>query len=242
MKQLSIASIILAAAVMRDTHSWPPREVVAKRYAFDAGHRLVGGRGAAGVDSYEVDFTATTGKNTRWSTQFGPPPAYTDRREEDRKLLVYDTDPMKRDMLLAGYPIVTLRVATRSEDPAFFVYLEDVAPGGRVSYVTEGMLRAIHRKAANSATLPYDQGPAPHSFRRADGLPVKSGKAMDMQFALFPTAALLRAGHRLRVAIAGADADTFHRYSDAKADSFKIRRGGSVGSSIEVPLAPWSGS
>jgi uncharacterized protein len=107
---------------------------------------------------------------------------------------------------------------------------------------SEGKLRTIHRKAANSATLPYDQGPAPHSFRRTDSLPVKPGEAMDIKFALFPTAALLRAGHRLRVAIAGADADTFHRYSDAKAESFKHQRGGSAGSSIEVPLAPWSGS
>ncbi|PNA07058.1 hydrolase, partial [Pseudomonas sp. GW456-11-11-14-LB1] len=76
------------------------------RLGFASGHTLAANAGARGVDSYDVDFTATTGKSTRWSTQFGAPPAYADRREADKKLLVYDAAPVERDMELAGYPIV----------------------------------------------------------------------------------------------------------------------------------------
>ena len=231
---------VMGAGAMREAGTWPPQETSVRRFAFSSNHRLVGGRAATGVDRYSVDFTATTGKATRWSTQFGTPPAYPDRRDEDRRLAVYDTAPMDRDTLIAGYPVITLRVATATADPAFFVYLEDVAPDGRVTYLTEGTLRAIHRKPADPESLPYDQGPAPHSFLRADSLPVTPRQVMTVRFALFPTAALVRAGHELRVAIAGADTDTFRRYSEGKPETFRIHRGGPDGSALEVALAPWN--
>ena len=91
---------------------------------------------------------------------------------------------------------MTLQIAAATADPVVFVYLEDVAPDGRVSYLTEGQLRLIHRKPASAAKLPYDQGPAPHSFNRADAMPVTPGEVMNVSFALFPTAALIRAGHK----------------------------------------------
>jgi putative CocE/NonD family hydrolase len=134
--------------------------------------------------------------------------------------------------------VVTLYIAAATRDPAVFVYLEDVAPEGRVSYLTEGQLRLIHRKPADPATLPYDQGPAPHTYARADSLPVMPGEVMQVRFALFPAAALIRKGHRLRVAIAGADADTFHRYSEGKPESFEIHSGGSRSSGIELWMQP----
>ena len=131
-------------------------------------------------------------------------------------------------------------MAARTTDPAVFVYIEDVAPDGRSTYLGEGQLRAIHRKPADPASLPYDQGPAPHSFRRADALPVKPGQMMTLRFALLPTAALIKQGHRLRVAIAGGDADTFHRYSQGKAETFTVAYGGAQASHIEITTRPWS--
>lgn len=232
---------VLGSGVFRETGAWPPPEAKTTRLSFATGHRLVPGVAATtGIDQYAVDFTATTGKATRWSTQFGTAPDYPDRRDEDRKLLVYDTEPMTRDTLVAGNAVVSLRVATATADPAFFAYLEDVAPDGRVSYLAEGQLRAIHRKPADPRTLPYDQGPAPHSFRRADGLAVRPGEVMDVRFALFPTAALVRSGHRLRLAIAGADADTFHRYSEGRPETFSVQYGTRRGSYLEVAMTPWS--
>jgi hypothetical protein len=44
-------------------------------------------------------------------------------------------------------------------------------PLGRVTYVTEGELRAIHRKVSNDAG-PYEQLTPYHSFKQADGEPV----------------------------------------------------------------------
>jgi uncharacterized protein len=47
---------------------------------------------------------------------------------------------------------VTLYIASTAEDVAFHIYLEDVAPGGHVTYLTEGVLRAIHRPSAGQVT------------------------------------------------------------------------------------------
>lgn len=236
---------VLGAGIFKATDEWPPRGSKRRFMALGAGHALASfrpsetRRGGKGVDVYKVDFSATTGKATRWTTQFGVPPGYPDRRAEDRKLLVYDTPPLTADIELAGTPVATLVVATQSHDPALFVYLEDVAPDGRVSYLTEGELRAVDRKLAEPGSLPYDEGPAAHSFRRADAMPVIPGQAMTIQIALLPTAARIRAGHSLRVAIAGADSGTFHRYSEGGPELFKVFRGGPHPSGIQISYRAW---
>lgn len=231
---------VLGAGVMRRTKVWPPADVRATRLHLAADARMTSRAEAAkGVDRYEVDFSASTGQFTRWSAQGGPAAAYPDRREADRKLIVYDGPAMTEDMELVGYPVIDLRLASASSDPAIYVYLEDVAPDGRVTHLTEGQLRAIHRKIADRKALPYDQGPAPHSFRKADALPVVPGEAMSVKFALLPTAALIRKGHRLRVSVSGADASMFRRLPASGAETFFIHRGGRDGSQIELPLRPW---
>lgn len=231
---------VLGANEFRDTRVWPPARVRPIRYHLAPGHALsVKAPPRAATVRYDVDFSAGTGSNTRWSTQFGPPPAYEDRRAADARLIVFDSAALHSDMELVGTPVVDLYVAARSRDPALFVYLEDVAPDGRVTYITEGEFRVIHRAPADPARLPYDQGPAPHSFRRADMLPVTPGETMHVRFALNPVAAFIRHGHSLRLAIGGADADVFRRYSDGGEETFTFSLGGARASSVEIPLRPW---
>jgi putative CocE/NonD family hydrolase len=230
-----------SSGAFRTTDTWPPVGLRSVRLALDTRGQLTPAQPAQnGTDRYNIDVTATTGKTTRWSTQGGASPDYPDRRDADRKLEVYDGPAQTQDMELAGTPVVTLHLAASFNDPAVFVYLEDVAPDGRVTYLTEGELRAIHRKPADPSTLPYDQGPAPHSFNRADALLVIPGEVMTLQFALQPVAALIRKGHWLRLAIAGADADTFHRYPPTTQETFLIHRGTNFPSNVEVSLRPWS--
>ncbi len=145
---------------------------------------------------------------------------------------------MQRDMELIGQVVADLTVSMSAPDGAVFVYLEDVAPDGRVTYITEGQLRAIHRAPADPGTLPFDQGAAPHSFARADALEVRPGEAMQMRIALNPVAALIREGHRLRIAIAGADANVFRRYP-AEGELVLEIVFGRDDSLVDVPLRPW---
>lgn len=95
--------------------------------------------------------------------------------------------------------------------------------------------RPVINDLADPSTLPYDQGPAPHSFRRADAQLVTPGERMQVRFALFPTAARIERGHRLRIAIAGADASTF-TFCPRDGRERLVVHLGAEGSRVEVPL------
>jgi predicted acyl esterase len=96
----------------------------------------------------------------------------------------------------------------------------------------------INRKPAEPGALPYDQGPAPHTFNRTDVLPVVPGEIFSIAIKLYAVAALIRKGHRIRIAIAGADRDTFPSLSNGQPEQFDIHRGGPNLSLLEVPLRP----
>jgi putative CocE/NonD family hydrolase len=227
---------VLGTGEFRSTDVWPPADVASQTLHLGAGRSLVASAGTPGVDHYDVDRTVGTGDRTRWSTQIGIAPQYEDRRDVSRRLLTYDTAPMPSAVEIVGAPVIDLAIATQTEDPAVFVYLEDVAPDGRVTYVTEGMLRAIHRRPADPRSLPYDQGATPLSFRRLDAQLVTPGERMRLRFALFPTAVRIAAGHRVRISIAGADASVFTLYPAEGQERFSVYFGGEDGSRVELPM------
>ena len=229
---------VLGAGEFRTTSTWPVPDARPWTLHLAADRMLAEQAGAASRVVHDVDLTVGTGARTRWSTQIGTPPAYEDRREVDRRLLTFDSAPVEEAMEIVGTPVVTLVLSTQSDDPAVFAYLEDVAPDGRVTYVTEGMFRAIHRRPADRSALPYDQGPAAHSFKRADAELVHPGVVMTLEFPLMPVAALIRPGHRLRLAIAGADKDWFTVYSNGGPERFDVRLGAG-GSYVTLPARPW---
>jgi putative CocE/NonD family hydrolase len=161
------------------------------------------------ADTYEADYGHGTGHSSRWNTLLtGGPVDYPDRAEQDERLLIYESAPLEADTEVTGHPLVTLHVASTADDGAFFVYLEDVDPSGRVVYVTEGQLRALHRKLSGGDP-PYAQVIPHRTFSRADAAPLVPGKPAELTFDLLPTSYLFRAGHRIRVALACADKDHF---------------------------------
>lgn len=231
---------VMGAGAFRSTACWPPAGVEKRLFHFTQGGRLAPEPGNEGVVSKDMDLNASTGPASRWTGQTGGPPAdYPDRADADAALLTFDSDPVEADMELVGTPVVAIEMASLSSDPALFVYLEDVSPDGRVTLLTEGQFRAIHRRPADPASLPYDQGPAPHSFLRADRLEVSSGERIRVAFALGSLAARIARGHRVRIAIAAADAHMFQTYSNGGPERFDIFVGGACGSTATLPFRPW---
>jgi putative CocE/NonD family hydrolase len=220
----------------KEAADWPPQAVATAYY--------LGGKGAltrvppvedGGSDVYEVDFSVGTGRESRWDTLLGDwPVAYPDRAEQDRRLLVYETVPLDADLEVTGHPRVTVYVASTAADGAFFAYLEDVAPGGSVTYVTEGMLRALHRKLSIEPSPLAGIVPL-HSYLRADALPLIPGEVAELRFGLFPTSYLFRRGHRIRLAFAGADRDHFARIPAEGSPRWHVARDRSHPSQLVLP-------
>lgn len=227
----------LGEEAYHDTEVWPPPGTTTTTFHMDSGGRLTGDSDVvmAGSDDYAVDPEVTTGPDNRWMAQMGTPILnLDDRADMDARMLTYTTDPLQSDLQIAGYPVITLNLASDREDGALFVYLEDVDPEGRSRYVTEGGLRLIHRKTVPN---PYFAGQEPyHSFARADAEPMPPGEAVTVSFRLWPIAALVRAGHRIRVAIAGADAGMFDPVPPGDEATLTVYRGGADGSRIALPV------
>ena len=69
------------------------------------------------------------------------------------KLLFFFSMPLDVDTEVTGHPVITLYVSSTATDGEFFAYLEDVDANSTVTYVTEGELRAIHRKLSMDPPL-----------------------------------------------------------------------------------------
>jgi putative CocE/NonD family hydrolase len=137
---------------------------------------------------------------------------------------------------ITGSPILSLALTSTTSDGAIHAYLEDVSPEGRVTYLDEGLFRVIQRKEVDPKTLPYlPLGPA-HSFLRADAEPLRPGEVATVHFALLPTSIVLRRGHRIRLALAGADAGLFQRYPAEGTPTWMVLRDREHPSFLELPM------
>lgn len=221
----------------KSTKVWPPRGSTTQRWYLYAGGTLSQSmpKEEPGVDTYTVDFEATTGVTNRWHTQLGFAVVYPDRAEEDRRLLTYTSQPLKQDIEITGYPVATLYVTSTADDGAFFVYLEDVDEVGRVTYITEGQLRALHRKVS-AQPPPYHMTTPHHSFRREDATPLVPDEVAELTFGLLPTSVLIKENHRIRVAIAGHDKDTFARIPEEGTPVITIAMNKQHASHIDLPI------
>jgi putative CocE/NonD family hydrolase len=162
--------------------------------------------------------------------------AYPDRETEDKKLLTYTSAPLKADLEVTGSPVLTVEMASTTTDGAIHAYLEDIAPSGQVIYLDEGILRVIHRKEVDPKGLLYEPlGPA-HSFLRADSEPMIPGEVATIRFSLLPTSVLLRKGHSIRIALAGADASLFQRYPVTGNPTWTVYREAERSSFLELPV------
>lgn len=217
---------------------WPPAHASTTLYLASDGS-LASEPGAPGEDPYHVDFTLATGPHTRYGrlAAFDVRDYYTDWHGRDSRMLCYTSAPFAADRELTGHAVLTLYLAASEADAAIHAYLEDLAPDGTCRYVTEGMLRALHRK--ESPPPSHHRGVAPwHSFTRADAAPLAPGEVALLRFALLPTSWRFAAGHRLRVAIAGADADNFGQVPHGRPPVLAIHRGATHPSAITLPVGP----
>lgn len=232
----------------RDSETWPPAEAESVRYAFLAGPSgsigsvndgrlgVVDAADGAGFEELEADFTATTGSTTRWDNAVGATPAmiYPDLSAQDAKGLTWTTPVLESDLLVIGHPVVTLYASSSTGDADFHVLLEEIDESGASRYVTEGILRASHRRLAdapwNNLDLPFQR-----SFEE-DREPLPTDRPAEVVMDLHPTATRFDQGHRLRVTLQLADADNTETEEVMDPPTVRIHRGGETPSGIVLPV------
>ncbi|MGQ0540045.1 MAG: CocE/NonD family hydrolase [Gemmatimonadaceae bacterium] len=221
----------------KSAHTWPVPGTRMRSWYFASGNALSANtpRDADAADAYRVDTTAGTGSRSRWNTLVGGGPvSYPDRGLEDRKLLTYTSEPLSADVEVTGHPVVRLFVNSTAGDGIFLVYLEEVDETDRVRYVTEGALRALHRKLS-SDPAEYASLVPQRTYLRRDAMPLVPGQVAQLTFDLLPTSYLFRKGRRIRVAVAGTDRDHFP-VIPASPPTLLVQRNRAFPSRIDLPV------
>lgn len=187
---------------------------------------------AAGSIRHDLSSQVSSGRRNRWWTQIGGGPVAYDDLRPGR--LTYSSAPLDRDREITGHPVLHLTLSADAPDLFLLAYLGAVDPDGRFIYLTDGQLRACHRASAD----PNRDGPfgPPRRFHRADLMPPVPGQPIRLDFALLPVSALVPAGYRLVLCLAGADADTFGGPPDPAASHLILHHGGDNPSRLSLPF------
>jgi uncharacterized protein len=112
--------------------------------------------------------------------------------------------PVVRATELTGTPVVDLTVTVDRPDAHVFAHLEDVAPDGSTTVITEGR-QQVSLRAEHPAPYALPEGVPWHRAYAEDAAPVAAGEQARLHFAMLPTSYLVPAGHRIQVTVTGYD-------------------------------------
>jgi putative CocE/NonD family hydrolase len=227
----------MGTEVWRSSGGWPPRGLRKLRFQLAEEGRLTDApEVASGHDDYRVDAALGSGPMSRWTALVGPTGSailYPNQERFSNRSLSYTSPSLPVPLEVTGHPMVTLHLSADADDAGVFVVLEDVAPDGSVHYVTEGSLRALHRRSI-ARSPPYRDAVPVRLYDRASASPLEPGEVAELRFDLLPTSYEFRAGHALRLSIAGIDADYFEPLEGAR--TLRVHRGGEHPSGLTLPV------
>ncbi len=115
-------------------------------------------------------------------------------------VLAYATPPLSQDLRVWGPISFTLYGSSTTLDTAWFVYLGEVAPDGKVTLFNKGILKASFREVDESKSRP---GQPFHSFQNPV-LP-EANKVYEYQIELRPIFHTFKAGYKIWIQIASID-------------------------------------
>jgi len=139
-----------------------------------------------------------------------------DIRVYEERALTYTSAPLETDLTVAGSPVARLVFRSSSADAHVMLKLADVFPDERSRQVSFGRLRAAHREGHDKA------------------VPLPAGEAVTLTIPFWPVANTFKAGHRVRLVVAGSDAPRCEIYPE-RSECALIGRHGEP-SLLELPI------
>jgi len=165
------------AAGASSSYTYDPHNTVSSDFRCQVDYGPARGRGSEGMGPRDqIQLRTLPGHGTPGL----PISARTD-------VLVFQTDPLSRDVTIAGNHTARLFISSDAPDTDFYVKVIDVYPAsadypaGYAFPLTDGILRARYRESFSKPKL------------------LESGKVYELVFPIQPTANRFKAGHRIRV-------------------------------------------
>ncbi|MGV8146566.1 MAG: CocE/NonD family hydrolase [Alkaliphilus sp.] len=184
--------------------------------------------------AYVADYSVTSGRKSRWNSVVEAAD-YSNFAINDDNALVYTSTPFEENKEIIGHPVVTIVISTEEDDLDFFVYLKEIDVNGRITYLTEGHLRASCRKITtspfNNLDLPYQSGLREEIELLPSNIPVK------LYFDLLPIAKKIKKGSRISLAITLADYGNFETAIIEPAPRIKVLHNSIHQSFLDIPMS-----
>jgi putative CocE/NonD family hydrolase len=134
-----------------------------------------------------------------------------DNRTYEATSLTYTTAPLQADTNISGLISADLWAELSATDATLVAVLSDVEPSGASSQLTAGFLMASQRAVDPKAST-YAPGHLMirpwHPFTRASQQPVTPNQPTEYKIEIYPTSAIIKSGHRLRLTIGTANTFT----------------------------------
>jgi len=184
----------------------------------------------------KIDTVFSVDYSTRWEATAGDaptPPLYDKSFNLDTNSIVFSTPILKTDIELTGHPVVKLIVSAKKDDLSIIVYLEDIDENEKISHITEGHFRAIHRNISKKVL--YKDVVPPHSYLKSEQKLLIPNEWNELTFDLLPISYLFRKGHRIQLRITTGDKAHFKNYYN-DIDSFKLLTGTNANSLVILPI------
>ncbi|PTX58471.1 hypothetical protein C8P63_11658 [Melghirimyces profundicolus] len=134
-------------------------------------------------------------------------PCTKDNRLTEKTEITYTTPVLKEDLKFSGPIAAKIYASTTAREAVLSVRITDVAPDGTSTELTAGWLAASFRETdeSKSRTIQGENLQPWHPFTRESVKNVTPGEIMPLDVEIFPTNAVIKQGHRLRVAIGPSD-------------------------------------
>ena len=208
----AVTQWVRGAGVFAPQQNWPNPAMAPERFYLrgEGGLSTEAPSTDEPADSYRMMpiSGACTGSSTQWLigvTESSP--CTTDNRLNNELEVVYTTEPLEEDLRLDGPIGARMWIRTDREDAVVVVRVQDVAPDGTSTELSTGLMAASHRRLNVDRTrvvdghmlMPY------HDFTREAQMPVPASEAVPVNVEVFPTNAVIKAGHSLRISVGPSD-------------------------------------
>ena len=179
--------------------SWPPPGASDLRLHLAAKARLSAAP-SGGMSSFTVRYEVSCPPGFDPALQSGP---FAQPCPVEQAGAHFLSPVLRTPTEVTGHPVADLWISADTADANLFIYLEDVAPDGTVTAVTDGRQRASLRKVVappwNYMGLPWRRSNREDEQTLVPGVPVR------VQIDLLPISYVFKSGHRIRVSVTGAD-------------------------------------
>lgn len=155
----------------------------------------------------------------------------------------FSTPPLTSAKTIAGPIDVTVYAKANTTDTEWVAEVEDVAPDGTSTPLTEGALLGSLRAVSPAGTWTTKSGQmlqVGHSYSESSMQPVKPGALTRYDIDVFPTYATIPKGDRIRVSLATSDTPhlepTVPDIAKLLGGSYSVEISPSAPSAVELPL------